>query len=59
MSIFVYTVGTEQLLVYNFGLLLTKNNQRTNGPVNVHLISGPTVSTKTIFAKFYRLNVVK
>ena len=23
------------------------NNQRTNGPVNAHLISGPTVSTKT------------
>ena len=22
-------------------------NQRTNGPVNAHLISGPTVSTKT------------
>ena len=22
-------------------------NQRTNGPVNTHLISGPTVSTKT------------
>ena len=27
-------------------------NQRTNGPVNVHLISGPTMSTETIFAKF-------
>ena len=23
------------------------SNQRTNGPVNAHLISGPTVSTKT------------
>ena len=23
------------------------HNQRTNGPVNAHLISGPTVSTKT------------
>ena len=23
-------------------------NQRTNGPVNAHLISGPTVSTKNI-----------
>ena len=23
------------------------NNQRTNGPINAHLISGPTVSTKT------------
>ena len=27
-------------------------NQRTNGPVNAHLISGPTVSTKISFAKF-------
>ena len=27
-------------------------NQRTNGPVNAHLISGPNVSTKTSFAKF-------
>ena len=26
-------------------------NQRTNGPVNAHLISKPTVSTKTNFAK--------
>ena len=26
--------------------------QRINGPVNAHLISGPTVSTKTSFAKF-------
>ena len=25
-------------------------NQRTNGPVNAHLISGPTVSTRTNFA---------
>ena len=22
------------------------NNQRTNGPVNAHLISGPSISTK-------------
>ena len=29
-----------------------KQNQRTNGPVNAHLISGTTVSTKTSFAKF-------
>ena len=29
--------------------------QRTNGPVNAHLISGPTVSTKTSFAN---LNIV-
>ena len=27
-------------------------NQRTDGPVNAHLISGDTVSTKTSFAKF-------
>ena len=28
------------------------NNQRTNGPVNAQLISGPTISTKISFAKF-------
>ena len=33
-------------------LTLKVDNQRTNGPVNAHLISGPTVSTKTSFAKF-------
>ena len=27
-------------------------NQRTDGPVNAHLISGPTLITKTSFAKF-------
>ena len=26
--------------------------QMTNGPVNAHLIAGPTISTKTSFAKF-------
>ena len=26
--------------------------QRTNGPVNAHLISGPNVSTKTMFTNF-------
>ena len=29
-----------------------KNNQRTNGPVNGHLISGPTINTKSSVAKF-------
>ena len=29
-----------------------KGNQTTNGPLNAHLISGPTISTKTSFAKF-------
>ena len=29
-----------------------EGNQRTSGPVNTHLISGPTVSTKTSFANF-------
>ena len=29
-----------------------KKKQRINGPVNAHLISGPTISTKTSFAKF-------
>ena len=32
--------------------LLLLLNQRTNGPVNAHLISGPTIHTKTSFAKF-------
>ena len=32
------------------GLIKENNNQRTNGPVNAHLISGPAVSTKTSFA---------
>ena len=27
-------------------LATTKQNQRTNGPVNAHLISGPIISTK-------------
>ena len=31
----------------NFAVIYLKLNQRTNGPVNAHLISGPTVSTKT------------
>ena len=29
-----------------------KGKQRTNCPVNAHLISGPTISTKTSFAQF-------
>ena len=29
------------------GMRKLERNQRTNGPVNAHLISGPTVSTKT------------
>ena len=32
--------------------MLIYGNQRTNAPVNAHLISGPTISTKTSFAKF-------
>ena len=28
-------------------------NQRTNSPVNAHMISEPTISTKTILVKFY------
>ena len=29
------------------GIIFEEHNQRTNGPVNAHLISGPTISTKT------------
>ena len=32
-----------------------EHNQRTNGPVNAHLISGLTISTKTSLAKFETL----
>ena len=35
----------ENVNISNF--LAKYLNQRTNGPVNAHLISGPTVSTKT------------
>ena len=28
-------------------VIVKMKNQRTNGPINAHLISGPTVSTKT------------
>ena len=27
-------------------------NHKTNGPVNVHLLCGPNISTNTNFAKF-------
>ena len=39
-------VYTELVSISVFVLKIF-NNQRTNGPVNTHLISGPTVSTKT------------
>ena len=35
----------------------TPKNQRTNGPVNAHLISGPSVSTKTSFANLKSVKV--
>ena len=41
--------------IYGSVYLLNQNinrYQRTNGPENAYLISGPTVSTKTSFAKF-------
>ena len=33
-------------------MIKKKKQQRTNGPVNAYLISGPTISTKASFAKF-------
>ena len=33
-------------------IFILKSNQRTNGPVRAHPISGPTIRTKTSFAKF-------
>ena len=44
--------------------MLVYKNHRTNGPVNAHLISEPTMSTKTSFAiseiavKFVKVNSV-
>ena len=35
------------ILHISTALVTLFQNQRTNGPVNAHLISGPTVSTKT------------
>ena len=32
--------------------LMLEQKRRTNGPVNAHLISGSTISTKISFAKF-------
>ena len=32
-------------------ILKASINQRTKGPVNAHLTSGPAISTKTSFAK--------
>ena len=32
----------------SYNLKICKRNQRTNGPVNAHLISGPTISTKRV-----------
>ena len=42
------------LLLTNISQLTSQHlqTQRTNGPVNAHLISRPTISTKTNFAKF-------
>ena len=47
--IFIFILSSE-LVAKKIGK--TKNNQRTNGPVNDHLISGTTVSTKTSFPNF-------
>ena len=39
----------ETLHIYYFiqEIIIKRKKQRTNGPVNAHLISAPTVSTKT------------
>ena len=36
----------QNLVLFCQFFLKILSNQRTNGPVNTHLISGPTVSTK-------------
>ena len=38
--------------VNGLAVFALKLNQRTNGPVNAHLICGPTIITKTSFSKF-------
>ena len=42
----LHCIDTQNFVLYLF------TNQRTNGPVNAHLISRPTIGTKTSFAKF-------
>ena len=42
----------SQMQKAGFFMTWLMSNQRTNGPVNAHLISGPTVRTKTSFPKF-------
>ena len=37
----------QNLQVSNFILTLTNRNQRTNGPVNAHLIPGPHIHVST------------
>ena len=41
------TGNSQTLFVYITKYVRLSQYQRTNGPVNAHLISGPTVSTKT------------
>ena len=56
LPIWCKTLSFEQVNAKkHIRIVITKMNQRTNGPVNAHLISGPTVSTKTSFAN---LNIV-
>ena len=42
----LHCIDTQNFVLYLF------TNQRTNGPVYAHLISGPTIGTKISFAKF-------
>ena len=46
LSIFMFVVIIYQLELQKVHHGCHANNQRTNGPVNAHLISGPSISTK-------------
>ena len=46
-AFFHYTTRISIRMLANLYKRLTITNQRTNGPVNAHLISGPTGNTKT------------
>ena len=46
-----YVCSKHELWVPIIYVLSTTKNQRTNGPVNAHLISGPSISTEHMAEK--------
>ena len=54
LSLFVHTTILQLLhlaIISELSSVISKKNQRTNGPVNAHLISGSIISTKTSFCQ--------